>query len=190
MSRLLYTFSFLFLLLPSAHCQVVGVKSNLLSDALASPNIGVEVGLSQRFTLEASVHYNGFDATAAGKRRKHWLVQPELRYWTCQAFGGHFLGVHAIYGWYNVSGLKLPFGLLPGLRDARYEGSLAGAGLSYGYQLLLSPRWSIEASLGVGMVHSSYERFRCFRCGEQTGSGRKNYVGPTKVAVSLVYLIK
>lgn len=31
------------------------------------------------------------------KKIRHWLVQPELRLWTCQCFAGHFLGLHAHY---------------------------------------------------------------------------------------------
>lgn len=169
--------------------QVVGVKSDVLSDLLTSPNLGVEVALSNRYSVDISAHYNGIELSS-DKRWKHWFLQPEFRYWMCQPFGGHFLGVHALYGWYNVAGVKLPFGLLPEIEHERYEGPLFGAGLSYGYHFILSPRWGVETSIGVGMVHTRYERFRCFHCGEQTGSGNKNYVGPTKVAVSLIYLIK
>lgn len=169
--------------------QVVGVKSDVLSGLLTSPNLGVEVALSERYSVELSAHYNGFNLSG-DKRWKHWFVQPELRFWMCQPFGGHFFGVHALYGWYNVAGVKLPFGLLPEIADERYEGSFLGAGLTYGYHFILSPRWGLETSVGVGFVRTNYESFRCFHCGEQTGSGNRNYVGPTKVAVSLIYLIK
>lgn len=189
MNRLmLFTFCLLCYSL-SVSAQVVGVKSDVLSGLLTSPNIGVEIALSPRFSAEVNAHYNGFDA-GGDKRWKHWFVQPELRYWMCQPFGGHFFGVHGLYGWYNVAGVKLPFGLLPQIEHERYEGSLVGGGLSYGYHFILSPRWGLETSMGLGLVHTNYERFRCFRCGEQTGSGSKNYVGPTKVAISLIYLIK
>ncbi len=40
-------------------------------------------------------------------RFKHWMVQPEARYWLCEKFNGHFLGVHAHYADYNVGGLKI-----------------------------------------------------------------------------------
>ena len=180
---------FLFALSMAAYSQRIAVKGDVLSGLLTSPNLGVEVALPPRFSAELSMHYNGF-SLRGDKRWKHWFVQPEFRYWLCQPLGGHFLGVHAIYGWYNVGGVKLPFGLLPQIEHERYEGSLTGAGLSYGYHFILSPRWGVETSIGVGMVHTRYERFRCFHCGEQTGNGSKNYVGPTKVAVSLIYLIK
>ena len=181
----------LFLLLAcltDLHAQTLAVKSDLLVGALSSPNLSVEVKLSDRFTLEAGFHYNPFPA-GGDKRWKHWFVQPELRYWMCQPFGGHFFGTHLMYGVYNVGGMKLPLGLFKGIRSSRYEGDFWGLGVSYGYHFILSPRWSIETSLGIGFLHSGYKRYRCLHCGEQTGEGHKNFMAPTRASVSLIYLI-
>ena len=174
--------------LADLHSQTLAVKNDLLTGALSSPNLSVEVKLSDRFTLEAGFHYNPFPA-GGDKRWKHWFVQPELRYWMCQPFGGHFFGAHLMYGVYNAGDMKLPLGLFKGVRSSRYEGDFLGLGVSYGYHFILSPRWSIETSLGVGFLHIGYERYRCLHCGEQTGGGDKNFIAPTRAAVSLVYLI-
>ena len=174
--------------LADLHSQTLAVKNDLLTGALSSPNLSVEVKLSDRFTLEAGFHYNPFPA-GGDKRWKHWFVQPELRYWMCQPFGGHFFGAHLRYGVYNAGDMKLPLGLFKGVRSSRYEGDFLGLGVSYGYHFILSPRWSIETSLGVGFLHIGYERYRCLHCGEQTGGGYKNFIAPTRAAVSLVYLI-
>ena len=174
--------------LADLHSQTLAVKNDLLTGALSSPNLSVEVKLSDRFTLEAGFHYNPFPA-GGDKRWKHWFVQPELRYWMCQPFGGHFFGAHLMYGVYNAGDMKLPLGLFKGVRSSRYEGDFRGLGVSYGYHFILSPRWSIETSLGVGFLHIGYERYRCLHCGEQTGGGYKNFIAPTRAAGSLVYLI-
>ena len=174
--------------LADLHSQTLAVKNDLLTGALSSPNLSVEVKLSDRFTLEAGFHYNPFPA-GGDKRWKHWFVQPELRYWMCQPFGGHFFGAHLMYGVYNAGDMILPLGLFKGVRSSRYEGDFLGLGVSYGYHFILSPRWSIETSLGVGFLHIGYERYRCLHCGEQTGGGYKNFIAPTRAAVSLVYLI-
>ena len=174
--------------LADLHSQTLAVKSDLLTGAHYSPILSVEVKLSDRFTLEAGFHYNPFPA-GGDKRWKHWFVQPELRYWMCQPFGGHFFGAHLMYGVYNAGDMKLPLGLFKGVRSSRYEGDFLGLGVSYGYHFILSPRWSIETSLGVGFLHIGYERYRCLHCGEQTGGGYKNFIAPTRAAVSLVYLI-
>lgn len=170
------------------YAQHLAVKSDLLTGALTSPNVGVEVKLSERYTLEGSFHYNPFPA-GGDKRWKHWFIQPSLRYWLCQPFGGHFLGVNLTYGVYNAGGMKLPFGLSKPLHTSRYEGEFMGAGISYGYHFILSPRWGIELEAGAGFMHARYDRYRCFHCGEKTKEGKRDFLTPTKAAVSVVYMI-
>jgi hypothetical protein len=85
--------------------QQVAVKTNLVYDALLTVNLGVEVGLAPRWTLDVSGNYNGW-TLSHDRRWKHWLVQPEARYWFCDRFAGHFLGMHLLGGQYNIGGLK------------------------------------------------------------------------------------
>lgn len=175
---------------PSAHAQRLAVKSNLLADALVSPNIGAEILLSPQWTLDFSAHYQPF-ALRDDRRMKHWLLQPEARRWLCTPFAGQFLGAHLMAGRFNVGGVHLPFGLLPGARHSRYEGWLAGAGVSYGYHWVLSPHWGIEASFGVGGAFLRSARYRCEHCGSKERPTRsRGYFGPTKAAVSVVYMIR
>jgi len=173
----------------SLSAQDLAVKSNLLYDATATVNLGAEIGLAPKWTLDLSANYNGWTFND-NKKWKHWMAQPEARYWFCERFNGHFLGAHLLGGQYNVGGIKLPFGIYKGLRDHRYEGYYYGAGLVYGYQWLLGKRWSIEAALGLGYVRAHYDRYECPHCGEWKGDGVKNYLGVTKAAVSLIYIIK
>ena len=173
-----------------ASAQRMAVKSNLLADALASPNIGVEFLVSPRWTLDIAAHYQPF-APRDGRRWKHWLLQPEARRWLCTPFAGHFWGVHALGGRFNVGGVHLPFNILKGAREARYEGWLLGTGISYGYHWVLSPHWGVEASLGAGAAFLRSDRYRCGHCGSrQRGTKGRGYFGPTKAAVSVVYMIK
>lgn len=74
--------------------------------------------------------------------RKHWLAQPEARYWFCEAMSSHFLGLHALGGEYNVGHIDLPVDFLGSnlkkLKDYRYQGWFAGVGIAYGYSWLLA----------------------------------------------------
>lgn len=56
--------------------QKFAVKSNLLYDATATINLGVEVGLAKKWSLDLSGNYNGWKYGDEA-RMKHWLVQPE-----------------------------------------------------------------------------------------------------------------
>lgn len=169
----------------SAAAQKVALKNNLLMDGMASPNLGLEfrTGASTSVDIPASLNLWSF---GEGKKFKHVAVQPEFRWWSCQPFAGHFWGLHAHYASYNVGGIG-PFSTI---EDNRYDGWLAGAGISYGYNWILAPRWSIEASVGVGYAYFSYDKYPCGRCRPRIHSGTKHYFGPTKIAVTLVFLIK
>ncbi|MGL5261004.1 MAG: DUF3575 domain-containing protein, partial [Bacteroides sp.] len=84
----------------TAHAQKAAIKTNVLYDATTTFNLGVEFGLSPKWTLDVSGNYNPwtFDNN---KKWKHWFVQPEARYWLCEKFNGHFFGFHAHTGQYN-----------------------------------------------------------------------------------------
>lgn len=184
--------SALFAILPYTNrlkAQTIAVKSDLLTGALSSPNLSAEVKLSERFTLEAGLHYNPF-SIGKDKYLKHWFVQPELRYWMYQPYKRSFLGINLMYGVYNISKIKLPFGIFKGMRSSRYEGDFVGIGISYGYHFILSSHWRVETSIGMGFLHTGYERYYCSSCGEKTGAGNRNFIAPTKAAISLVYIIK
>ena len=168
---------------------VIGVKSNLLYDATTTFNLGLEIGLSRKWTLELPVNYNPW-TFSGGKKIKDVMVQPEGRYWLCERFNGHFFGVHAHYGVYNAGGIDLPFNMFPGFKESRYEGYLVGGGVSYGYQWMLGNHWNIEATVGVGYAYLDYDKYRCGNCGEFIRKGKDNYFGPTKIGLSIIYLIK
>lgn len=182
----------------SAFAQKAGIKTNLLYDATSTMNLGVEFGLSPKWTLDISGNFNPWTFSDY-RKMKHWLVQPEARYWFCEKFNGHFFGIHAHGGQYNWGGM-LPWGFKNGkmfgsvknthILENRYQGWLAGAGISYGYQWILGNRWSLEATIGVGYAYLSYDRYPCGACGEKLGEGHKNYFGPTKAGITLIYMIK
>lgn len=184
-------------LLPFGHVMaqgVVGIKTNLLyGGATLTPNLGVEVGLGRHTTLDIAVGYNPWKINSSDplvKKLAHVIVQPEFRYYPCERFNGHFFGVHAIYSNYNINRHELPMLFGKGSKNYRFEGNAWGAGISYGYQFLLGLHWNLEAEIGVGYMRLDYDKYRCATCGPRVGEGRKNYFGPTKVGISLIYIIK
>ncbi|CAK7056703.1 MAG: hypothetical protein PARBA_02048 [Parabacteroides sp.] len=176
----------LFFCIPAAFGQNIAVKSNLLSDAATTLNLGAEFGLSPRWTIDFSASYNPW--TFSGNRKlKQFFVQPEARYWLCERFNGHFFGVHLLGGAFNIEGIPLP-GLS---REFRYEGWAGGAGVSYGYQWMIGRRWNLEASLGLGYMYARYDKYECAACGRKLEAGRtKGFFAPTKACISIIYLIK
>ncbi|MDE6459139.1 MAG: DUF3575 domain-containing protein [Muribaculum sp.] len=175
----------------SVKSQNIAIKSNLLYDAIAVANLGVEAPLAPRWTLDVSANLN---AWAINQHKwKHWLVQPEVRYWLCDRFQGHFFGLHAIAGQYNVGNLHNNIHFLgtdfSDLTHNRYQGWMFGAGLAYGYSWILAKHWNIEAEIGLGWIHTRSDVYPCADCGTKLAEDKNHdYVGPTKAAVSLIYL--
>jgi len=184
-----FTLIFLICCTLSVWGQKIGIKNNLLYDATLTPNLGVEMSVGKKSTLDLSAGLNPFTFND-GKKFKHWLVQPEYRRWFCEKFNGTFWGVHLHGGEFSVANLKLPFGMFPSLKDHRYEGYFVGGGLSIGHQWVLSKRWNLEASIGAGYAFIDYEKYDCPKCGPKVKDGTYHYFGVTKAAVSLIYVIK
>lgn len=63
-----------------------------------------------------------------------------------------------------------------------------GAGFNYGYAWPVAKHWNIEAEIGIGWLWTRYEKYPCTECGTREKTGHHNYVGPTKLAVSVEYL--
>ena len=164
----------------------IDLKTNLVYDATMSINLGVEVGLGRRWSLDVSGNYNPW-TLSGGRKWKHWMVQPGVRLWTKERQEGHFVGLPGIGGVYNLNKVRLPFDAYPTMGDYRFEGWGVGAGLSYGYRWNFSQRWAMEGEIGVGYIYAHYDKYRCTNCGERLASGTHHYVGPTKVALNLIY---
>ncbi len=180
------------LLSPSAKAQTAAVKTNIILDATATLNAGLEFRFAPKWTIDLSGDLNPWTFTG-DKKFKHWLFQPELRLWACDAWAGSFFGLHALGGQFNVGGFDIDADFLGTdwrlLKDRRYQGWMAGAGLGYGYAWILGRHWNLEAEAGVGWVHSWYDTFRCAGCGKRIATDdQHDYFGVTKLAVSLVYL--
>lgn len=176
----------------------VSVKTNLLYDATTTPNLGLEVGVGAKSTVNLVYGLNAwtFDSSKGERKAKHWVVMPEYRWWTCSKFNGHFFGVHAMGGQFNAANISLPIpgfffsgdNLASGVKDSRYQGYFAGAGFTYGYQWILSRHWNLEAEIGVGYNHVWYDKYRCGDCGGKLNSGHSNYAGITKLGLSIMYI--
>jgi hypothetical protein len=168
----------------------LAIKSNLLQAITLTPNLGFELGISRRITLELGGGYNPWNLNTMNESNKklvYWIVRPEIRYWTRERFNGHFLGAHLLYGRYNISnhGIPLLFD-----KQYRYEGSALGAGISYGYSLMINNRWSMEFNAGIGAARVEYKRYDCRLCDKDHVPFKNFYFGPTRLGITIAYLPK
>ena len=183
-----------------ADAQEVAMKTNALYWGTTTPNMGIELALAERWTLELTGGYNPWVYNKNTNRKAmHWLVSPEVRYWFCESFHGHFIGVNANYTQFNISAMHFPntFFVLSTntsddmiFGDARNCGWAVAAGMTYGYQFLISPRWNLELTAGLGWWYTEYERFESRKCGLFDQAIYKHAIGPTSLGISFIYLIK
>ena len=172
----------------TSQAQNLAIKTNLLYLATTTPNIGAEVALGKKHTAQLYFGLNPWKFSE-GKSIRHWVLQPEYRYWFCQSFNGWFVGAHLMGGEFNAGGVNLPFGLFDDFEHRRYEGWYAGGGVTAGYQWPVSKHFNIEASMGLGYDYIKYDKFKCGECGEKLKSSHTNYFGPTKLVLSLMYIL-
>ncbi len=158
------------------------VKTNLLYDATSTVNLGVEFRLGGRTSLDIPLNYNPWEF-GGNKKWKHFLAQPAVRIWTREVFSGHFFGIHSHWGYYNVG--RLPISSYT--KTHHFEGTLVGGGVSWGYRWNWGA-WGLEAELGLGYARLDHDIYECGYCGDFIKHEVKNYFGPTKVALGLVYM--
>ncbi len=176
----------------TARAQDVALKTNLLYDAFENINLGIEFGMAPRWTMDISGEVNLW-TLSHDRKWKHWFVQPEARYWFCDRFSGHFIGIHAIGGQYNVGNINPGFKLFGtdfrNLAHNRYQGWAVGGGVAYGYGFILGKHWNLELEVGIGYVYTEYDKFECLDCGQKIANNvPHNYWGPTKAAINIVYV--
>lgn len=165
--------------------QNIAVKSNMLYDLTTTLNVGGEFRCGKNETIHLSLNYNPWEF-GDNKKMKHFLIQPEYRWWFEEAFTGSFVGVQTHFAQYNFGGMT-PFTTV---KENRYQGHLFGLGATYGYQWMLTPFWNLEASFSVGYARLNYKKY-----GPEKGSllreeSGTNYFGPTQIGISFVFFIQ
>ena len=190
----------LFLAIGTADAQKVAVKTNSLYWLTATPNVGFEFAMAPRWTFEIAGGYNPWTLDKEENiKAKHFLVTPEIRYWFCESFQGHFIGINGNYTQFNVSGIDIPEVFFPvesegafldQLQYSRCQGWAAGAGLTYGYQWILGKNWNMEATVGLGYWYTLYDQYENRKCGLFQDSAIKHVVGLTDLGLSFIYMIR
>jgi opacity protein-like surface antigen len=186
----------------SVYAQKVGVKSNALYWATATSNLGFEFAMGERWTFELEGGYNPWTLNAEKNMKvKHWLVSPEFRYWFCEAFQGHFVGINGNFTQFNTGGLPLPIqkafitispkdAPVSDVTASRMEGWAVGAGITYGYAFPIARRWNLEFTAGFGWWYTSCSQYESRKCGLFQYPVSKHLLGPTSLGVSFLYMIK
>ena len=182
----------------------IAVKTNMLFDVLLTPNVEVEVPIGNRWSVMAEtwfpwwLHNKGgnlsigryvrpgndmkrsaYELQIFGLEGRYWL-SPRCE-WVRPTLTGTFVGVYYANGKYDWE------------RDRKGDqGEFNSVGLTFGYSWVLARCWNLEASVSAGYFwgprrHYESEFDDTHLIWKYTG--RTSYVGPTKLKLSLVWLI-
>lgn len=162
---------------------ILGIGTNLVYDALLIPNLSVEVPFAAHWSAGAGWMYGWKERDA---RRPIYAYGGELhvRYWLRQhdrPLSGHHFGVYGQMLRYNIhhSGR--------GYLSDRWS---CGAGIDYGCSLPLGRRLRLDMALGAGYITGVCREYvRQDECDVWQATKRRNWFGPTKAEISVIWLI-
>lgn len=172
----------------------MALKTNLLYDVAAIPNIGAEFYVGKNLTIGADWMYGWWDVD---KRHRYWRAYGGnivARWW----FGsraqekpltGHHIGVFGGIVTYDFEfGHEGYMGGKPG--GTLWDRCNQVAGIEYGYSLPLGRRLNMDFTIGLGYMGGKYIKYKPENSRYVWESThRLSWWGPVKAEVSLVWLI-
>ena len=166
------------------------LKTNMLYDLLLAPNIEVEMPLGRNARWSIMAEYTNpwwrwkkldysYEIQEGGLELRHWFSSGCAEGRPC--LSGHFWGIYAATLKYDLEN-----------DQTGDQGELFSAGLTFGYSWPLSAHWNLELSASAGAAFGERRHYRAeFDSTHLIYKYTKNmfYVGPTKLKVSIVYLL-
>lgn len=166
----------------SLNAQRIALTTNLLEDAILTPNIGVDIVVADNQSIT-------FDASCAPYKlsqqfyNKCMTFRAGYKYWFNQAFYAHYIGVDAVA---NSSDFKM------GNIGSRDEYIALGVG--YGYSFILGKRLNLVPSVGVGLAFGqTYDGYdHMVKPGQGVEAVATRVVKPvvTRLGLTLQYVLK
>jgi hypothetical protein len=172
----------------------LAVGTNLLYDLALLPNLSLEIPVRTRYSLL----FQGASIWLQTKAPNYWSYRIQMlwlegRYWresSSVALRGAFAGIYGALGSYDIR--LFPKGPEPLGTLSRSSYSL---GLTAGYSIPVARHWNMEFSLGIGYLGGKYKKYNHSSCPScpssypERNTGQRQYFGPTKAAVSLIYMV-
>lgn len=173
----------------------IALKNNLVYDLALLPNLAVEIpfGRNYRWSAEVEGHWSWWNTDSSSWwYHRVQMAGVEMRYWF-----GKRSERDPMHGWYvGAYGYGGTYDLRMFTKDNPDLGQLSNkswsAGLSIGYAMPVARRLSMEFGLGLGYFGGEYKKYYRSACGDDfpwVSTHNRNWFGPTKAKVSLVWQI-
>ena len=165
------------------------LTTNLLYDALAIPNIGIEIPLGKHWSASADWMYAWWKHDMKALYWRIYGGQAGVRYWPTRPFEGHHFGLRGgVFAYDFCLGGRGYMGGVPG--GTLWQRPQYHASVEYGYSIVLNRRLRLDLNLSLGYSGGEYREYLPIE-GHYVWqvTKQRRYVGPTGASVGLVWLI-
>lgn len=162
------------------------LKTNALYDLLAIPSIGAEVYLGKNFSIAANWSYAWWKNDNVHWYHRVYGGDLAARYWLGKRAAekpltGHHVGIY---------GQMITYDFETGNRGILADRWSWAFGAEYGYSLPIGYRLNLDFTVGLGYHWGEYKEYLPIdECYVWQATKKRRYLGPTKIEVSLVWLL-
>lgn len=152
------------------------LRANLLRWATLTPDLGIEWRISRYMGILMNGSWTSWSWDDKNRRYALWEVSPEVRWYLGREKRG-YVGAMFKTGEFNYK-----------FSATGRQGDIIGGGITGGYQLRLNNALSMDFNLGIGCLHTDYEKYTVTD-GVRVRAGKecKNWWGPVSAGVTLVW---
>ncbi|MDE5844741.1 MAG: DUF3575 domain-containing protein [Muribaculaceae bacterium] len=171
------------------------LRSNMLYDVAALPNIGAEFYVGRQISVLANWMYGWWNSES---RHRYWRAYGGdlgARWWFGQKNGGRLLTGHHVGIYFGALIFDFEWGGTgymggkPG--GTLWDRCLVNTGIEYGYSLPVGKHLNIDFSIGLGYLGGKYIKY--FPLNNEYYREKEynlRFFGPTKAEVSLVWFLE
>lgn len=182
--KLAYGIILLLMVTERLEAQNVSISTNAVDWAnFGTVNVETGVGVAQHISLLVGGHYNPWEfQTGKGYRLHNQQATGYfgVRWWPWYVFSGWWIGAKMQFSSFSRTGIWRP---------ALEEGKSLGAGLSFGYTLMIHKNINIDFGAGFwGGRHLEYSLYECPECMSIRERGARYFIAPDDLSVSISFV--
>ena len=181
---LVLTLALTLLSAPRSGAQRLSVGTNVADWlSLGTLNANASVAVARHFTINAEARVNPWtfntNDSETQLQNRHQTYSAGMRWWPWYVYSGWWVGLAAQYQEYNRGGIFS--------RDTE-EGDAFGAILGAGYTIMLHEHLNLDVGAAGWTGQTVYTVYDCPRCGRISDSGKKWFILPSEVYLSLIWV--
>lgn len=164
----------------------IGLKTNMLYDALLIPTLGAEIYVGRNVSIAGQWSYAWWSRNVRHRYWRYYGGDAGARWWfgrlaDKKPLTGHHIGIYGQIFTYDFENGG------SGQMGAKFN---YGGGIEYGFALPIGPRLNIDFSIGIGYIAGRYYKYKPIDGHYVWQSTHKRcWFGPTKAEISLVWLV-